>query len=204
LFVIFVFSRETFNRMNCKLRENEILSNIETSRNQQRKLVKLQFKTFIQNNDISKLNELLDERSNFLLLIREKYLDPYVIAVRSNNLEIFEYLSMKGFKLADNNESEPLTNKKRKLSDEDDGYEEEMQQEKRQISTKLCQSNASLIESIKCGNIEALTKLINLNINLNCFDYKSVPLQTAYNVYSNEREKFFYKQNFNQNQMEVS
>ena len=194
--------------MNCKLKEKEFSPSKETSRNQQRKLVKLQFKTFIETNNILKLNELLDERSNFLLLIREKYLDPYVIAIRSNNLEIFDYLSRKGFKLADKNENELSVIKKRKLSDEDDEYEQETQQDTQQETqlglSKLCQSNASLIEAIKCGNIEAVKKLITLDINLNSFDYKSVPLQVAYNVYSNEREKFFYKHNFNQNQLEVS
>jgi hypothetical protein len=194
--------------MNCKLKEKEFSSSKETSRNQQRKFVKLQFKTFIETNNILKLNELLDERSNFLLLIREKYLDPYVIAIRSNNLEIFDYLSRKGFKLADKNENELSVNKKRKLSDEDDEYDQETQQDTQQETqlglSKLCQSNASLIEAIKCGNIEAVKKLITLDINLNSFDYKSVPLQVAYNVYSNEREKFFYKHNFNQNQLEVS
>lgn len=191
--------------MNCKLKkENEFSPSKETNRNQQRKFVKLQFKNFIETNDISKLNELLDERSNFLLLIREKYLDPYVIAVRSNNLEIFDYLNRKGFKLADKNESELLISKKRKLSDEDNEYEQERQQEPQLSLSKLCQSNASLIEAIKCGNIEALRKLITLDINLNSFDCKSVPLQTAYNVYSNEKGKFFYKQNFNHTRLEVS
>jgi len=186
--------------MNCKLKESPFSSSKETNRNQKRKFIKLQFKTFIETNDISKLNELLDERSNFLLLLREKYLDPYVIAVRSNNLDIFDYLSRKGFKLADKNESELLINKKRKLSEEDDEYDQETQLN----LSKLCESNASLIEAIKCGNMEAVRKLIILGVNLNSFDYKSVPLQTAYNVYSNEREKFFYKQNYNQIQLEVS
>ena len=204
-----------------------------------RKRLKTEFKKLIEDNNIDKLEYLLSNDFNLKLLKREKYLDPYVVAIKSNNLGIFDYLSKKGFKikgiLARNKLS--YSSKKRKLDElnpierplkksssidlnrynSDSSAESECNEPQSSSSSSLLDddqnaksslpnysySNA-LIEAIKCLNYDATKLLINLNVNVNSSNYKYVPLQIAYNIYSKERDKFLLNQKYDQYRLEVS
>lgn len=150
----------------------------------QRKQVKSQFKSYIETNDIKKLDTLLENKLNFKLLKKERFLDPFVIAIRSNNLSIFNYLNEKGFKLKGS------------------GFllKHQTQQQKTQTSYSF-----PLIEAIKCLNLDAVNLLIlDLNIDVNTNNYKYVPLQIAYNLLSCERDKLLINPYRNSTRYEVS
>jgi hypothetical protein len=150
----------------------------------QRRHLKSLFKSYIETNDIEKLDNLLENRLNFKLLKKEKFLDPFVIAIRSNNLDIFNYLNEKGFKLRGTSLL-PLPNQSPKLP--------------------INSYSFPLIEAIKCLNLDAVVLLISsLNIDVNSTNYKYVPLQVAYNIYTNERDKLILNPNRNVSRIEVS
>ncbi len=149
----------------------------------QRKQIKSQFKSYIETNDITKLDTLLENKLNFKLLKKERFLDPFVIAIRSNNLSIFNYLNEKGFKLKGSGFLLKHQNKNHNQS----SY------------------SFPLIEAIKCLNLDAVNLLIlDLKIDVNTSNYKYVPLQIAYNILSCERDKLLINPNRNTFRYEVS
>ena len=198
-----------------------------------RKNLKNLFKKAIEENDLDKLDQILANECNARMLKKEKYLDPYIIAIKSNNLNIFGYLSRKGFTLegstlgsdcaikANNkkckyetaNVSDSVEKSVVSLSSSSEGSDDDDENfsSKHSIvsnckidSISSTYSNA-LIEAIKCLNYEAIELLISLNVNTNSSNYKNVPLQIAYNLYSSEKDKLlFNNKHYNPNRLEVS
>lgn len=162
------------------------------SNENQRKQIKALFKNYIENNDIKKLDDLLDNKCNIKILKKEKFLDPFAIAIRSNNLDIFKYLNEKGFKLKGSN----LMG--------DSNQQLQQQQQHQQTSKAHSYYSYPLIEAIKCLNLDAVNLLIfDLNIDVNSSNYKYVPLQIAYNIYSSERDKLLLNPIRNKHRIEV-
>jgi hypothetical protein len=181
----------------------------------QRKLIKSQFKILIETRNWAELDSLLADAANLTLLKSERHFDPFVIAIKCGNIEMIDYLIEKGFKLnsgcANNtliseNKSDLISGlNKRKIDEinEEENYdstvipnEDNLNVELNRAETGGCYSNP-LIEAIKACNYECVRKLIDLNVSLNSNNYKHVPLQIAYNIYSQERDKFFLAQNAN-------
>ena len=167
----------------------------------------------IEENDLAILDQLLINETNKRILLQEKHFDPFVIAIKANNLALFEYLYHKGFVLEGSSmgsKSISSFNCKKFKSEEkikdsptvdsinNNNYNNYEKNANRSYSN-------ALIEAIKCLNLKAIELLIRLNIDVNSSNYKNVPLQISYNIYSNEREKYLYKhKNFNKYRLHVS
>jgi hypothetical protein len=178
---------------------------------EQRKLIKARFKILIETRNRTELDALLANETTVALLRSERHFDPFVIAIKSGQIDLIAYLIEKGFKLNCNEAKTDLAPslKKRKLEDisaetetEEDmesdhtvtlsdqaGYSNAELSRNSENAGGACYSNP-LIEAIKCGNYECVKMLIDLNVSLNSNNYKHVPLQIAYNLYSQERDRF--------------
>jgi hypothetical protein len=64
-----------------------------------RKQIKANFKNFIESNNQESLDALLADEFNSNLLKNERFFDPFTIAIRSNRINLIEYLINKGFRL---------------------------------------------------------------------------------------------------------
>lgn len=160
-----------------------------------RKLVKKEFTLFIQENNLLKLDQLLSDKSKLELLRNEKYLNPFVIAIRSKHLNLFNYLLEKGFvliqgyKTKSNNQEKRV--KKRFLNDSED-----FSSSSESDGEKCSNYPNPLVEAVKCQNLEAINLLLSLKFDVNSTNYKYIPLQIAYNMHSIERDKFLLNQDF--------
>ena len=150
---------------------------------EEKKSLEKRFTSHIEHNDLFKLDELLSIDSNINLLKESRFMDPFGIAIKANNLNLIEYLNDKGFKLQTKLES-PVTH----------------EIETKSLGLSHCRA---LIEAIKCSNESAIDLLIRLNINVNSSNYKFVPLQIAYNIYSCEKEKSLLEANFDNQKLNV-
>lgn len=159
----------------------------QKSKNSQRKQLGKQLTNLIETNDIKKIDELLSVETNIKILRENRFICPYIISIKTNNLHLFDYFNTKGFK---------LRGKVRKQSQSDN-------ENQKPLTTSQSYSKA-LIEAVKCSNIDAVDLLIKLDINVNSSNYKYVPLQIAYNIYSIEKEKQLVNRNSNSRRLEVS
>jgi hypothetical protein len=155
---------------------------------EEKKSLEKRFTSHIEHNDLLQLDELLSVDSNINLLKESRFMDPFGIAIKANNLNLIEYLNDKGFKLQSKSESP-----------ENHGIKDEMIETK-SLGLSHCRA---LIEAIKCSNESAVDILIRLNINVNSSNYKFVPLQIAYNIYSCEKEKSLLEANFDTQKLNV-
>lgn len=144
--------------------------------------IKNEIKTWIELNDIDKLDEILSNKKTLNELKNHKYFDVYVCAIKLKKLNLIKYFHRKGFEL----NCVYKLNKRKHTDDESDTPE-----------TYVTYSNA-LIEAIKWLDLKAINLLIELNASLNSTDYRHVPLQIAYNLYQK------YKLNENQANIKVS
>ncbi len=172
------------------------------------------FASYVTENDLDKLEDLLSIKKNLNLLKKSKFFDPFVIAVKADNLDLIEYFSNKGFCLKTNHVCLPAATKlsENKFADEQTSNEDDSDETSNYQSVQLNKLNKifasnhcrALIEAIKCSNENAVDLLINLNINVNSVDYKLVPLQIAYTIYSCEKEKSLLNSNYDKCKLEVS
>lgn len=170
-----------------------------------RKLVKLKMIRFIKQNQRVKLESLLADDVNLNLIKNEKYFNPFVLAIRQNNLNLIEFMMEKGLKLnreeANNAESVDFGPKKRKY---DSGSDDSDSVGKSSTNNQQTYPNV-LVEAIKCCNYEAVNLLISLNVNVDSSNYRMIPLQIAYNMYTTERDKYLMERSvFETNKYEVS
>jgi hypothetical protein len=136
--------------------------------------LRIKIRDLIESNDVSGLDHLLLQNENLSELKVHSYFNPFVYAIRSHNFNLIDYFHRKGFQL-----QKVDTQQKRQKTDCDDDGENKFEQVK---LTSTYQYPDSLIEAIKCGNIDSIKQLILLGINLNP-SYKHIPLQIAYNLY---------------------
>lgn len=188
--------------------------NFEQIKSTDRKWIKNEFTTCIQTNNIESLEGLLSDETRLSLLKREKYLNPFVIAIRSNNLQIFDFLIKNGFKLV-NTENLRINNKNQKRKDKRkyDDYDQDSASFKEKSTESDSESDIEftntllnpLTEAIKCFNFDAVQLLvIGLGFSVNSNNYKMIPLQVSYNLYSAQRDKLLLKENIDVNKYQVS
>ena len=122
-----------------------------------RHLVK-SFQKYLKLNDLAKIYEMLDDKATLSTLKQEKTFEPFVLAIKSNNLDLFDLLLAKGFPLS---------------------------------GTDGIKFSKELVEAVKLSSYEAVSLLVNLNVNVNSTNYKQIPLQIAYNQYSFGRQASF-------------
>ena len=158
---------------------------------EEKKSLEKQFTSHIEHNDLLQLDELLSIDTNINLLKECRFMDPFGIAIKANNLNLIEYLNAKGFRLQAKLQSP-------QAPDESCLPKETI--ETKSLGLSHCRA---LIEAIKCSNESAIDILIRLNINVNSSNYKFVPLQIAYNIYSCEKEKSLLEANFNTHKLNV-
>jgi hypothetical protein len=161
-----------------------------SSKSMHRKQLSRELTYYIQKNDLEKLDKLLAIENNLKNLKENRFIDPFIIAIQSNNLHLFDYFDKKGFKLRGR------INKHNNRTSSDT----ENRQPNASNSITCCKP---LIEAIKCLNIEAVDLLIKLGVNINSNNYKYVPIQISYNIYSVEKEKFLLNKNYNSKRLEV-
>lgn len=164
------------------------------SKNMQRKELGKLLTNYIQLNDLNKIEELLSAESNFKILKENRFICPFTIAVRTNNLHLFDYFNKKGFKLRGR-----LKQKTQLTSPSSDCENKQPFSSNQQH----CTYSRALIEAIKCSNTEAVDLLIDLDINVNSNNYKYVPLQIAYNIYSVERDRHLLNKHHSSKRLEV-
>ena len=132
--------------------------NSKGSKINEQKLLERLVTLHISQNNTTELENLFSIENNVEILLQNRFFDPFVIAIKANQLHFLQYLNKTSFHL--------------KTNDGEHTY---------------CRA---LIEAIKCSNEEAIDQLINnYNIDVNSSNYKHVPLQIAYNIYSCEKEK---------------
>lgn len=161
------------------------------SKNMQRKELGKQLTNYIQLNDLEKIDQLLSIESNFKILKENRYICPFTIAIRTNNLHLFDYFIKKGFKLRGRVKSNKIS------SSSDCENKQPLNQPQHSTYSK------ALIEAIKFSNVDAVDLLIKLDINVNSNNYKYVPLQIAYNIYSLERDRHLLNKNYSTKRLEV-
>lgn len=127
----------------------------------------------INENNVPELENLLSIETNVQLLIQNRFFDPFVIAIKANQLHFLQFFNKTTFSL--------------KTNDGEHTY---------------CRA---LIEAIKHSNEEAIDQLVNkFSIDVNSSNYKYVPLQIAYNIYSCEKEKSLVIANYDMSNLEKS
>ena len=145
------------------------------------------FTGFIYENKVLELEELLAIDQNVAILKQNRFLDPFVIAIKANNLHLIKFFLQYDFPLQ--------TIVTKVLSCDDD------------CKLACCSSHSycrGLTTAIRQSNEEALDICIQLNVNVNSNDYKNVPLQIAYNVYSAEREYSLVNSSYDKTRLEVN
>lgn len=194
--------------------------------NYHRKVVKTKLANYIRANNKEKLETLLANDSNLKLIKNERYFNPFVIAIRANNLGVFDFLLEKGLALDEEEETTASQqeqqqsgikrNSSKKTRRKRNGKKRKLDSNSSQSSTSSTSSYSesdeigsrtysnTLIEAIKCVNLEAVDLLIRLKVNVNSTNYKYIPLQIAYNVYSNERDRYLSGNCEDLNKFEVS
>ena len=115
----------------------------QKSKNSQRKQLGKQLTNLIETNDIKKIDELLSVETNIKILRENRFICPYIISIKTNNLHLFDYFTKKGFKLrgkvrkqsqSDNENQKPLTTSQ---SYSKALIEAEIESQKRDIISKL-------------------------------------------------------------------
>lgn len=182
------------------------------SANYMRKAVKSRLANYIRSNNREKLSHLLANEANMELLRNERYFNPFVIAIREDRLQMFDVLLASGLELdgvvrrasrngrrkkrkrrhAKRQRSAPNKPKKTTSSDSDMIISESdaMSLERVPVSPSGGSYSNTLIEAIKCVNLAAVERLIRLTVNVNSTNYRQIPLQIAYNVYSDRRDRY--------------
>lgn len=148
-------------KMKKKLKKINRISIVSESKSLQN-----HFTSLIIANDQNELEKVLSIKKNNDLLKKNNYFDPFVIAIKANHLHLIKFFNDSNFNL---------------INDKDDQKNEE----ENKNDHSYCRS---LIEAIKCSNEAAIDILIELNISMNSSNYKFVPIQVAYNIYSLEKE----------------
>ena len=155
------------------------------------KHLKQRIKKAIEINDLDLLNRLFLSDSLKRMVNGDLNFNPFIIAIKANNLRIFDYLETSGILLDGIKSDKNNTNKKFKKNDLHHSNES---------GFSLCKQipkhgySKTLIEAIKCINYKAVELLLNLNVYTNSSNYKNVPLQISYDIYSKERDKKLFNQ----------
>lgn len=158
-----------------------------------RKIVKNNLANYIKSNNRQKLENLLASEVNREIIRNERYFNPFVLAIKSNQLDLFDVFLANGLKLLEEN-TKKNTNHSDMDSDMEISRDGDSNESRSQCST-MCTGTSStiLIEAIKCVSLEAVERLIERNVNVNSTNYRQIPLQIAYNVYATRRDKYLMK-----------
>ena len=76
--------------------QQPIVSKSSASKTSERKRLGKKLKNFIERNDIERLEELLSVDKNYDVLKENRFFCPFTIAIKANNLHLFEYFYKKG------------------------------------------------------------------------------------------------------------
>ena len=168
-----------------------------------RKVIKSKLTNYIRANNREKVDRLLSNSANLELLRNERYFNPFVVAIKENKLQMFDIMLQHGLEfdrielIRDRSKSSlRKRHGKRKLDKLDSSSSDEKGSDLTVDNTEVkpmkngFYSN-TLVEAIKRVNLEAVERLLRLNVNVNSTNYRQIPLQIAYNVYAAKRDKYF-------------
>lgn len=150
------------------------------------KLLENLFASYISENKLIELESLLSSDQNLAILKQNRFLDPYVIAIKANHLHLIKFFLQYAF---------PLQSIDTKVHDCTDAC--------KSVNCGSLSYCRALTTAIKLSNEAALDILIELKVNVNSSNYRHVPLQIAYNIYSAEKEYSLLNANFDQSRLEV-
>lgn len=169
-------------------------TDLRTAANYARKIVKNKLTNYIKSNNRQNLETLLASEVNREIIRNERYFNPFVLAIKSNQLDLFDVFLANGLRLEENTKKKMISHESRDsqlIHDSDmEISDDESKESRSRCSTMTGTSSTILIEAIKCVNLEAVERLIELNVNVNSTNYRQIPLQIAYNVYATRRDKY--------------
>ena len=144
-----------------------------------RRVLKNKLTNYIRANNREKVDRLLSNSANLELLRNERYFNPFVVAIKENRLQMFDIMLQHGLEfdrielIRDRSKSSlRKRHGKRKLdkldslSSDEKGSDLTVDNTEAKPMKNGFYSN-TLVEAIKRVNLEAVERLLRLNVNVN-------------------------------------